>query len=144
MNTIGITTEKIDKKINSKIEPPDDYRDSIFNSGFERGFYNGAKWRITDIWHKPSEMPKNEWIIVLVRANTDNGHFTSVEPKTCKKAGYEILLNEGEERIVAWAYVADLIPVFKSETFIESIGGHPVEINYFTTGLPGEETVALI
>lgn len=144
MSSIGITTEKISKKINAKIEPPDDYRDSIFNSGFERGFYNGAKWRVTDIWHKPSEIPENEWIIILVKINTDNDYFTSVEPKTCKKAGYETLMKESKDRFVAWAYVADLIPVFKKDSSKEVINGNDIEIETFTTALPGNETIALL
>lgn len=144
MSTIGITTELIDKKINSKIEPPDDYRDSIFNSGFERGFYNGAMWRVTDIWHNPSEIPENEWVVVLTKTNPYNGRFATIVPRTCKRVGYEVLLKEGEERIFAWAYVADLIPVYEKESFKETINDSEVEIEAFTTALRENETIAFI
>lgn len=144
MSTIGITTELIDKKINSKIEPPDDYRDSIFNSGFERGFYNGAMWRVTDVWHNSSEVPENKWLIILLKTNPANDCFIPVAPRTCKKAGYEMLLREENENIVAWAYIADLLPAYEKKSFKDTINDSEVEIEAFTTALPGNETIALI
>ena len=144
MSTIVFPPELIDKKINSKIEPPDDYPYFIFNSGFERVFYNGTMWRVNDVWHNSSEVPENKWLIILLKTNPANDCFIPVAPRTCKKAGYEMLLREEKENIVAWAYIADLIPVFDKETIKESINGCETEIEAFITGLPGNETIALI
>lgn len=129
-------TKRIYKEINRKMDVPENSWDSIFNCGFARGFYNGAAWRVDDIWHGALEIPENEWIIVLIKNSPDNEVFINVEPRVCKRNGYDILCEDRKKDIVAWAYVADCIPVLN----IEKKEG----ILCLKTKLPKEECIALV
>ena len=43
--------EVIEKEIRSRLDEPDNEWDSIFNSGFSRGFSAATEWRINSVWH---------------------------------------------------------------------------------------------
>ena len=78
--------EVIEKEIRSRLDEPDNEWDSIFNSGFSRGFSAATEWRINSVWHDASEMPKGHGYLVVPDAR-------------------EVI-----ESITRWAYMDDLIP----------------------------------
>ena len=43
--------ETIEKAIDARLDEPDNQWDGIFNSGYCRGFKDGAHWRINSVWH---------------------------------------------------------------------------------------------
>lgn len=54
-----MTREQIEKEIDSRLDEPDNQWDGIFNSGYSRGFKEGAEWRINAVWHDiKSEEPQ--------------------------------------------------------------------------------------
>lgn len=89
--------EQIEKEIDARLEEPDNDWDGIFNSGYSRGFREGAQWRINSVWHDASGKPKlGELIIVEVYGKIwDYGKYDvcdTIHPKA------------------RWAYMKDLIP----------------------------------
>ena len=98
-----MTREQIEKEIDVRLEEPDNEWDGIFNSGYSRGFRDGAQWRINSVWHDANEKPKiGELIIVEVYGKIwDYGKYDvcdTIHPKA------------------RWAYIKDLIPERKEET----------------------------
>lgn len=92
-----MTREDIEKELQSCLDEPDNEWDSIFNSGFSRGFMKAANWRINSVWHDATEKPKlGELIIVEVYGKIwDYGKYDvcdTIHPKA------------------RWAYMKDLIP----------------------------------
>lgn len=90
-----MTGEDIEKELQSCLDEPDNEWDSIFNSGFSRGFMKAANWRINNVWHKPNEEPVSFCSLLLIE--NSNGEFYleyKFDPATTKR----------------WAYLKDLIP----------------------------------
>ena len=99
--------EQIEKEIDARLEEPDNNWDGIFNSGYSRGFREGAQWRINSVWHDASEKPDKNQLVVL----------------ECKKTygkGYSVNFGENygllKNVLLSWAYMKDLIPERKEET----------------------------
>lgn len=99
--------EQIEKEIDARLEEPDNNWDGIFNSGYSRGFREGAQWRINSVWHDINEIPKEGEHIVIVM---ENRCFTSwfVTP--------DIAMMFKKFRAVLWAYSRDLLPEGKEGT----------------------------
>lgn len=99
--------EQIEKEIDARLEEPDNNWDGIFNSGYSRGFREGAQWRINSVWHDASEKPDKNQLVVF----------------ECKKTygkGYSVNFGENygllKNVLLSWAYMKDLIPERKEET----------------------------
>lgn len=45
--------EQIEKEIDARLEEPDNNWDGIFNSGYSRGFREGAQWLVDRLCHLP-------------------------------------------------------------------------------------------
>ena len=88
-----MTREDIEKELQSCLDEPDNEWDSIFNSGFSRGFMKAANWRINSAWHSTSEEPS---LCDLIIRKDNNGEY---------ELGFEL-----KPDTVSWAYVKDLIP----------------------------------
>ena len=91
--------EVIEKEIRSRLDEPDNEWDSIFNSGFSRGFSAATEWRINSVWHDASEMPEKKFALVEYDC-FPKGHGYLVVPDA----------REVIESITRWAYMDDLIP----------------------------------
>lgn len=85
--------ETIEKAIDIRLDEPDNQWDGIFNSGYSRGFKEGAEWRINSVWHEASELPRSLKLIII---EDSNGEFD---------LGYGIT-----NSTIRWAYIADLLP----------------------------------
>jgi len=101
-----MTREQIEKEIDARLEEPDNEWDGIFNSGYSRGFRDGAQWRINSVWHDAkTETPRNNEPIIGI---------------TGKIWCYMGLCGETAKEICPemkkWAYISDLIPERKEET----------------------------
>lgn len=48
-----MTREQIEKEIDARLEEPDNDWDGIFNSGYSRGFREGAQWLVDRLCHLP-------------------------------------------------------------------------------------------
>ena len=104
-----MTREQIEKEIDVRLEEPDNEWDGIFNSGYSRGFRDGAQWRINSVWHDAIDKP-------------ENGRFVLVDKEyriydVWKQDICDDWLNDvnyfGVKR---WAYLDDLLPERKEET----------------------------
>ena len=99
-----MTRERIEKEIDSRLDEPDCEWDGIFNSGYSRGFRDGAQWRINSVWHDNSIRP-GEVCDVLVETK-----------RGIEMDRYDIDYNEldngtdWEADVIRWAYVDDLLP----------------------------------
>ena len=101
-----MTREQIEKAIDARLDEPDNQWDGIFNSGYSRGFTEGAQWRINSVWHNARKDVPKEFIPILVErddftfsVNMVGGNMTSCPLHW-----------------VHWAYVIDLLPERKEET----------------------------
>lgn len=95
-----LTQEDIEKEIRSRLDEPDNQWDSIFNSGFSRGFSAAAEWRINSVWHDCNDRSaatnnKDEVVLLL-----ENG----------KLVEYEDNWEEYYSPVLKWAYKKDLLP----------------------------------
>lgn len=100
-----MTREQIEKEIDVRLEEPDNKWDGIFNSGYSRGFRDGAQWRINSVWHDAeTETPRN------------NEPIIGITGKICCYMG---LCGETAKEICPemkkWAYISDLLPERKEE-----------------------------
>lgn len=93
--------EVIEKEIRSRLDEPDNEWDSIFNSGFSRGFSAATEWRINSVWHDVSEKPDTDKGDLLVIVEDEFGKDVYVR----QNAYY--VLKYGCKK---WAYIKDLIP----------------------------------
>ena len=65
------------------------------------GFLDGARWRISSVWHKETEQPdKNQLVLFECRKTYGKGYSVNFGEN------YPLLKNV----ILGWAYVADLLP----------------------------------
>ena len=96
-----MTREQIEKEIDARLEEPDNNWDGIFNSGYSRGFREGAQWRINSVWHGMNEKPSGMFAILA--------EFGEEE--------YSLGITlDGMESAKRWAYVSYLLPDRKEET----------------------------
>lgn len=94
-----MTREDIEKEISSRLDEPDNEWDSIFNSGFSRGFIAATEWRINSVWHDASEMPEKKFALVEYDCSPKgHGYVVVPDPREVIRA------------ITRWAYMEDLIP----------------------------------
>ena len=102
-----MTREQIEKEIDSRLDEPDNQWDGIFNSGYSRGFKEGAQWRINSVWHDASEEPdKNQLVVFECRKTYGRGYSVNFGEN------YDLMKNV----LLSWAYVIDLLPERKEET----------------------------
>ncbi len=87
--------ETIEKAIDTRLDEPDNQWDGIFNSGYSRGFKEGAHWRINSVWHNMNEKP--------------NGMFVILADFGQEEYSFGLTL-DGIESAKRWAYVSDLLP----------------------------------
>lgn len=110
-----MTKEQIEKEIDVRLEEPDNEWDGIFNSGYSRGFRDGAQWRINSVFHEVSEEPEDEKFPILVEYSAcgiDGFCFT-----VCDDAlDYDMRRHLSYCTALSWAYVDDLLPERKEET----------------------------
>ena len=101
-----MTREQIEKEIDVRLEEPDNEWDGIFNSGYSRGFRDGAKWRINSVWHDDISECKEvkRWFVVEY-----NNGYVDVLPDIRDLDGVKDL-------VVRVAYVDDLLPERNEET----------------------------
>lgn len=96
-----MTKEDIEKaKVDSCV-----IENSIFNPElipyYEKGFKDGAEWRINSVWHEGSEKPDTDKGDLLVTVTDEFGkdvHF--------RQNAYYVI----KYGCVRWAYINDLIP----------------------------------
>lgn len=100
--------EQIEKEIDARLEEPDNDWDGIFNSGYSRGFREGAQWRINSVWHDAKEAPKYSGMLIVI--NKDG------KPSICGPNNSDWKIAVKIFNIVKWAYISDLIPDGKEET----------------------------
>lgn len=80
------------------------FENSIFNPDltpfYEKGFGDGAQWRINSIWHEASEMPEHKFALVEYDCfPKGHGYVVVPDPREVIKA------------ITRWAYIEDLLPI---------------------------------
>ena len=125
-----MTREQIEKEIDARLDEPDNEWDGIFNSGYSRGFRDGAQWRINSVWHDMgTEVPQiygdygdliYPQIPCLVVGYLSTGYGYGVrywnvteqcwDDEECDD--YEC----DKDKIEEWAYLDDLLPERKEET----------------------------
>lgn len=103
-----MTREQIEKEINARLEEPDNDWDGIFNSGYSRGFREGAQWRINAVWHDAHEEPQRSGMLI---ASNEDGNYILCGPNNSNWKQTVKLF-----RIMNWAYIIDLLPERKEET----------------------------
>lgn len=95
--------EDIEKEIRSRLDEPDNEWDSIFNSGFSRGFRTAADWRINSVWHTMDEVQDGKRpYIVQYNEECKFAMFTKPIP---------VPLEQAKSVFKRWAYIEDLIPM---------------------------------
>lgn len=116
-----MTREQIEKEINARLEEPDNDWDGIFNSGYSRGFREGAQWRINAVWHKPSaygeELTRNVDVVAKTKRGYRFGKFDVVGYSNeyigfVSTSSLEYALSD----VLEYAYLDDLLPERKEET----------------------------
>ena len=100
--------ETIEKAIDARLDEPDNQWDGIFNSGYSRGFKEGAEWRINAVWHNYPEEKPNRYTATLVE--TRNGIRVLIEKSTLGWNFYARSLD-----VTRWAYLDDFLPDRKEE-----------------------------
>lgn len=100
--------EQIEKEIDVRLEEPDNEWDGIFNSGYSRGFREGAHWRINSVWHDANEIPQHSGLLIAI---CKDGKALLCGPNN---SNWETTVKIFH--IVRWAYVDDLTPERKEET----------------------------
>ena len=100
-----MTEEKIEKAIDERLDEPDNEWDGIFNSGYSKGFRDGAQWRINSVWHNlGKEMPECNRRVV----NEDWFDFIAKDEKDLARIIKKYPFKQ-------WAYVDDLLLERKEE-----------------------------
>ena len=124
-----MTREQIEKEIDVRLEEPDNEWDGIFNSGYSRGFRDGAQWRINSVWHDMgAEVPQiygdygdsiYPQIPCLVRGNLSTGYGYGVRYWNVTEQCWDDEECDDYEcdkaKIEEWAYLDDLLPEIKEE-----------------------------
>ena len=110
-----MTREQIEKEINARLEEPDNDWDGIFNSGYSRGFREGAQWRINAVWHKPSaygeELTRNVEVVAKTKRGYRFGKFDVVGYSNeyigfVSTSSFKYALSD----VLEYAYLDDLLP----------------------------------
>lgn len=100
-----MTEEQIEKAIDARLDEPDNEWDGIFNSGYSKGFRDGAQWRINSVWHNlGKEMPECNRRVV----NEDWFDFIAKDEKDLARIIKKYPFKQ-------WAYVDDLLLERKEE-----------------------------
>ena len=130
-----MTREQIEKEIDVRLEEPDNEWDGIFNSGYSRGFRDGAQWRINSVWHKPSKnvesLIKEKPVVVKLKRNyllllgkfeefrlydgnrdSDGNYSYTMSCYFLSTSLIEYALSD----VLEYAYLSDLLPDRKEET----------------------------
>ena len=94
--------EDIEKEIRSRLDEPDNEWDSIFNSGFSRGFMAAADWRINIVWHAMDELQDGKRPYI-VQYNEECKFAMFTKPISIPK-------EQAKSVFKRWAYMDDLIP----------------------------------
>ena len=110
-----MTREQIGKEIDVRLEEPDNEWDGIFNSGYSRGFRDGAQWRINSVWHDAIDKPERNRDFLYESArgwfgiNNTTKMAREVYPEKWDRfvEGYDV---------IRWVYIDDLLPERKEET----------------------------
>lgn len=107
-----MTREQIEKEIDVRLEEPDNEWDGIFNSGYSRGFKEGAQWRINAVWHDTCDIaePGNDCLVEYM--DGDGNVCIRID----RRSEYEWINACHYDKILRWAYISDLIPERKEET----------------------------
>ena len=106
--------ETIEKEIDSRLDEPDNQWDGIFNSGYSRGFKEGAVWRINSVWHDvQKELPAPDKTVIaeyIIDGERDCcfTHRSESPRVSVDKHGFCFYIRGAE--IIRWAYVSDLLP----------------------------------
>ena len=103
-----MTREQIEKEIDARLEEPDNNWNGIFNSGYSRGFREGARWRINAVWHETSELPSRSGYLAVL---CHNGIMETIHHTI--GIGFQEMQLKGYSK---WAYVDDLLPDRKEVT----------------------------
>ena len=103
-----MTREQIEKEIDARLEEPDNNWNGIFNSGYSRGFREGAQWRINSVWHETSELPSRSGYLAVL---CHNGIMETIHHTI--GIGFQEMQLKGYSK---WAYVDDLLPDRKEVT----------------------------
>lgn len=108
--------EQIEKEIDARLEEPDNDWDGIFNSGYSRGFREGAQWRINAVWHKKHTVIPDVGRPALLELIDPGSH--KIVYKIDSYSGYEWkeLTHYEHAGLVRFAYIDDLLPERKEET----------------------------
>ena len=130
-----MTREQIEKAIDARLDEPDNQWDGIFNSGYARGFTEGAEWRINSVWHKPSEnvesLIKERPVVVKLKRNyllllgkfeefrlydgdrdSDGNYSYTMSCYFLSTSLIEYAISD----VLEYAYLSDLLPEIKEET----------------------------
>lgn len=94
--------ENIEKEIRSRLDEPENEWDSIFNSGFSRGFMAEADWRINSVWHAMDEVQDGKRPYI-VQYNEEWKFAMFTKPISIPK-------EQAKSVFKRWAYMDDLIP----------------------------------
>lgn len=107
-----MTREQIEKEIDVRLEEPDNEWDGIFNSGYSKGFREGAQWRINSVWHDTCDIaePGNDCLVEYM--DGDGNVCIRID----RRSEYEWINACHYDKILRWAYISDLIPERKEET----------------------------
>lgn len=107
-----MTREQIEKEIDVRLEEPDNEWDGIFNSGYSKGFREGAQWRINAVWHDTCDIaePGNDCLVEYM--DGDGNVCIRID----RRSEYEWINACHYDKILRWAYISDLIPERKEET----------------------------
>lgn len=104
-----MTREQIEKEIDARLEEPDNNWDGIFNSGYSRGFREGAQWRINSVWHDRAEKADTSKELILMYSN-GSVRVTLLNPNLTFDGFLSV------DMFIKWAYVSDILPERKEET----------------------------
>ena len=110
-----MTREQIEKAIDARLDEPDNQWDGIFNSGYSRGFRDGAQWRIDSVWHDAIDKPERNRDFLYESArgwfgiNNTTKMAREVYPEKWDRfvEGYDV---------IRWVYIDDLLPERKEVT----------------------------
>lgn len=100
----------IEKAANEFADREYEYND-IDRDALYKGFYWGAQWRINSVWHDNLEKPV-ENKLALVKYITGDGETKFRVDVFC---GYEWKEMCHYDRLIAYAYVKDLLPIKEDE-----------------------------
>ena len=110
-----MTREQIEEEIDVRLEEPDDEWDGIYNTGYSRGFRDGAQWRINSVWHDAIDKPERNRDFLYESArgwfgiNNTTKMAREVYPEKWDRfvEGYDV---------IRWVYIDDILTERKEET----------------------------